>query len=119
MKVSAWTLWLSAFGGAAAWSAALLVVPTLGSARCLGSSPTAPVARFGTEWWIMTLLTCAAFVGACYALAVTVRVLRQPRSADEGERVRFMAFGGLLLNTVFIMSLGFFAAALFLAPVCQ
>ena len=117
MKVSAWTLWLSAFGGAAAWSAALLVVPTLGSARCLGSS--AHVAQYGVGWWILMLLTCAAFLGACYALAVTVRVLRQPPNAAQGERVRFMAFGGLLLNVVFVVSVGFFAAALVLAPVCQ
>ncbi|MEO7087109.1 MAG: hypothetical protein ABI442_12855 [Gemmatimonadaceae bacterium] len=117
MKVSSWTLWLSAFGGGVAWAAALLIVPTLGSVNCM--QPLSHTARYGTTWWTLAALTGAALVACCVALGVTVNVLRRPASEPHSERVRFMAFGGLLLNVVFILSLAFFSAGLFLAPVCQ
>jgi hypothetical protein len=116
VKVSSWTLWLSAFGGAAAWSAALLVVPTLGSVKC--AEPVSHTARFAATWWTLVMLTGAALAASCVALAVTIRVLRGTNSEPHAERVRFMAFGGLLLNVVFIVSLAFFGAGLLLAPIC-
>ena len=116
MKVSSWTLWLSAFGGAAAWTAALLIVPTVGSVKC--AQPLSHTARFGATWWTVVVLTGAALAASCVALAVTVRVLRRANSGPHVERVRFMAFGGLLLNVVFILSLAFFGAGLLLAPIC-
>jgi 4-hydroxybenzoate polyprenyltransferase len=117
VKPSAWTLWLSAFGGAAAWTAALLIVPTIGSVHCLAPNPNTE--RFGPAWWILVLLTGAAMAASIYAFGVNVYVLRHLDSGAQRERVRFMAFGGLFLNVAFILSLVFLGAGLFLAPVCQ
>ncbi len=117
MRVSSWTLWLAAFGGAVAWAAALLIVPTAGSVNCL--KPLSHTARFGATWLTLAALTGAALVACCVALGVNVHVLRKARREPYADHVRFMAFGGLLLNVAFILSLAFFGAGLFLAPVCQ
>jgi len=117
LKPSAWTLWLSAFGGAAAWTAAVLIVPTLGSAACIAGA--AHTARFDSTWWILLVATAVAFVAACWALVVTVNSIRKAPATTHPDRTRFMAFGGLLMNVVFLVGLAFFGVGVVLVPVCR
>ena len=116
MTVRARTLWLAGFGGAAAWSLHLLTVVAAGSTRCVRAS--APVPRFGPMWLVVLAITATALVGAAWATWRSVRNLQRPGLTPSAARIRFMAFGGLLLNIVFLIGLVFSAVALALVPLC-
>lgn len=116
MTVAQRTLWVAAFGAAGAWSLNLLTVVAVGSARCV--SAPGPVPQFGATWRVLLVITAVALAGAVWATWVSVRSLRQAGPGPSAGRVRFMAFGGLLLNAVFLLGLGFSTIALFLVPVC-
>ncbi len=116
MTASAKRLWFSAFGAAAAWSFDLLAVVSAGSAYCL--APAARLRPYGPAWVLLVAITGVAWLGAGVALVSTVRAGRAPAHDTPSRRARFMAFGGTLLNVMFVVGLLFSTVALFLAPLC-
>jgi len=116
VTVGARTLWLSAFGAAGAWSVHVLAVVAMGSARCLGAR--GPVERYSGTWWVLLAISAVALACAIWAARVSKRSLERAGPGPSGRRERFMAYGGVFLNAVFLIGIGFGILALFLVPVC-
>jgi hypothetical protein len=119
-------LWFGAFGGAAAWSVQLLSCVALGAGTCLSSGNVVP--EFGGTWWALVVISgVALFVGlaatgtAARSLlrAQAARAVEPPALGSRASRARFMAFGGLLLDGVFVIGLVFNTLPLFMVPVCR
>jgi len=116
VTVSARRLWFAGFGAAAAWSFDLMAVVSVGSTHCL--SPVVSPATHGTVWWVVAAITGAAWIVGVGSLLSTVRAWRAPGQDGAARRARFMAFGGVLLNALFLVGLFFSSVALLLAPLC-
>lgn len=116
MTVAARTLWLSAFGAAGAWSVHMLAVVATGSERCLGA--TGPVDRYSGTWWVLIGISAVALACGLWAMWVSVRSLERAGPGPTARRERFMAYGGVLLNSVFLAGIAFGILALFFVQVC-
>ena len=107
-------LWLSGFGAATAWSLHLLTAVTVANVSCARSGE---LPRTSFPWWVLMALTLGAIGWAVWALADTMRRFRSDR--PESGRVQFMAYGGILLNAMFVLALLFSVLPLFVRPLCS
>lgn len=127
--VSLPTLWFGIFGAPAAWAVELITGYSLIAHYCyprdvpLNTSPYGALRVTGMIVCIVLVLVGIA------ALVTAVRSWRETRHGHDAEhhellevgegRVRFMAFGGILLSTMFLFALIMSALPVFTNSLCM
>ncbi|HKO16137.1 MAG TPA: hypothetical protein VJU87_07855 [Gemmatimonadaceae bacterium] len=126
--VAPWRLWFGLFGAPAAWALELIVNYALASHFCFPSdTPLATPTWRGTR--LTTGIVSVVLVLVCVAaLWTAVSAWRSTRAGHTAEhhhvgetgegRVRFMAFAGILLSSVFLYGALMNAVPVMVMPLC-
>lgn len=109
------TLWFGIFGAPVAWALQLIVAYSLVAHSCFPKDVPLHAPSFGGLRMTGIIVSAALLVVGAGALTVAIhswRVMRCGREAERraglevsDQRVRFMAFGGILLSGVFLFAL--------------
>jgi len=127
-RVATWVLFLGLFGTAVAWSLQELLAYAVVSHACYPDWRPRYLPVVPGTWTITLVITVLMTVAGALALVAAWRSwwkVTSP-SAEEArydlqvgeDRVRFMAFGGLVIGGMVMFALMMNLLALFLLPVC-
>lgn len=126
---SRWLLWFGFFGGPAAWSIQLLVNYPMAAHFCYPRSIPLNEPTFGGLWTALITVNVLMLLTTLAAGAAAIVVWREARDRSSGshdpvldsgvERVRYMAYAGMLVSGLFLFAVLMSALPLFIVPVCS
>jgi hypothetical protein len=134
-KAAPWLLWFAALGGAAAWSAHLLIAWGLEEIACSPASSSTNVLGVSLTVWIGVVTAMLAAVTVAAGL-LAYSFWRQAGAADpnqhvepdggdpepeevvRGGRAGFMALFGLAANALFLLAIVYGGVSLLLLRPC-
>ncbi|MEO7999210.1 MAG: hypothetical protein ABI852_17290 [Gemmatimonadaceae bacterium] len=129
-RVSMFALWFGLTGGPAAWALQLLAAYALSAHTCYPRLVPLPVPEVGStalDQWLLVIFIVAAsvsFSSVITALQSWQLTFNESQgdthvTLDVGDgRTRFMALGGLLISTLFLLAVLAQAVVVFVVPPC-
>jgi len=121
-------LWFGIFGAPAAWAVQTIVGYSIVAHYCFPDGLPVRTPAFGGTRAVSGLVVAVALVIAVLALFTAVRIWKATRLGHRAEnheqletgegRIRFMAFAGVLLSTVFLFAVLMNAVPLVTSAVC-
>lgn len=125
---SRWLLWFGLFGAPAAWSIQLLVNYPLAAHSCYPKGVPLNEPTFGGLWTALIAVNLLMMLTTLAAGAAAIVIWRNARDRSSGshdpvlesgvERVRYMAYAGMLVSGLFLLAVLMSALPLFIVPVC-
>lgn len=126
--VPIWRLWFGLFGAAVLWALQLIANYALVSHFCYPSDTPLASPTWGGTRVVTVVVSVVVLLGALAALSTAItswRSLREGRDREHHEllevgegRVRFMAFAGILLSSVFIFAILMNGLPVITMPLC-
>jgi hypothetical protein len=116
-------LWFGVLAAPLAWFAQIVIAPDIAEIVCLPGaegSGRGEVYGFAVETFVLTVTVASTVVGVA-ALAASVRCLRVLKRAGDdtpGRRATWMAFAGVLVSTLFVLSIAVGYIPLFFLESC-
>ncbi len=120
--VSLRQLWYSLATGAVVWSLHLIISYMLSSLACERGLFQAVWNGYTLSRWIVIGLTVLSILLVSYAGIVAYRNWQQLRRGNGSEpagRFRFMAYAGIVLNGIFLLSILISLIPTLLMPLCE
>jgi hypothetical protein len=122
-------LWTGLFAGPAIWSVQIMVGYALLAHACFPGSHPVATPTSGAAWWLALAVSIVAILVTLGALIVAIRSWKRMRAERAGReqtaleagegRTRFMALGGVLLSSLFLLGVILNSVALFIIPLCS
>jgi hypothetical protein len=111
-EVKAWEMWYGLLGGPVIWAAHFTIVYAVASTSCqLGFLIDRTLLGLNALTAVLIIITIVAIAAMVYGIFLTYRNWqrltddrREGVGQPERNRQRFMAFSGLALNVIFIVS---------------